>query len=184
MPRLPCPFQPSFCQRRQSKETFFLSASLSLALSYSRRFASASSPSLFPLLLRFLKFSFSFPSSSSSSFLFPFSRRDLLLLVFCLKMNTAAVWGGEEGEEVVATAELQAMSASDLRIRTSMIDSEVRVLKSEVNRLRFELHSMQVRQPRYTRLAALSFPSCLSLSLFETSSWRPLFFFFYLLPGF
>ncbi|PHJ21561.1 26s protease regulatory subunit, partial [Cystoisospora suis] len=60
-------------------------------------------------------------------------------------MNSSAVWGGDEGEEVIATAELQAMSASDLRIRTSMIDSEVRVLKSEVNRLRFELHSMQER---------------------------------------
>ncbi|KFG47986.1 26S proteasome regulatory subunit, S6a family AAA ATpase, partial [Toxoplasma gondii GAB2-2007-GAL-DOM2] len=58
-------------------------------------------------------------------------------------MDSAAVWSDES--EDVATAELAGLSASDLRMRTSMIDSEVRILKSEVNRLRFELHSMQVR---------------------------------------
>ncbi|KEP60979.1 UNVERIFIED_CONTAM: 26S proteasome regulatory subunit, S6a family AAA ATpase [Hammondia hammondi] len=58
-------------------------------------------------------------------------------------MDSAAVWS-DEGEDV-ATAELGGLSASDLRMRTSMIDSEVRILKSEVNRLRFELHSMQER---------------------------------------
>ncbi|KFG99656.1 26S proteasome regulatory subunit, S6a family AAA ATpase [Toxoplasma gondii VAND] len=58
-------------------------------------------------------------------------------------MDSAAVWSDES--EDVATAELAGLSASDLRMRTSMIDSEVRILKSEVNRLRFELHSMQER---------------------------------------
>ncbi|PFH37647.1 26S proteasome regulatory subunit, S6a family AAA ATpase [Besnoitia besnoiti] len=58
-------------------------------------------------------------------------------------MDSVAVWGDEADD--LATAELAGMSARDLRMRTSMIDSEVRVLKSEVNRLRFELHSMQER---------------------------------------
>ncbi|CBZ55613.1 hypothetical protein NCLIV_060380 [Neospora caninum Liverpool] len=44
-------------------------------------------------------------------------------------MDSAAVWG-DEGEDV-ATAELAGLTAADLRMRTSMIDSEVRILKSE-----------------------------------------------------
>ncbi|KAL8427982.1 hypothetical protein Efla_004240 [Eimeria flavescens] len=56
-------------------------------------------------------------------------------------MDSAEVWGEEDG----VTAEVESLTAAELRMRTSLIDSELKYFKSEANKLKFELNSMQER---------------------------------------
>ncbi|KAL8437791.1 hypothetical protein ACSSS7_000672 [Eimeria intestinalis] len=56
-------------------------------------------------------------------------------------MDSAEVWGEEDG----VTAEVETLTAAELRMRTSLIDSELKYFKSEANKLKFELNNMQER---------------------------------------
>ncbi|KAL8448477.1 hypothetical protein Emed_003811 [Eimeria media] len=56
-------------------------------------------------------------------------------------MDSAEVWGEEDG----VTAEVESLTAAELRMRTSLIDSELKYFKSEANKLKFELNNMQER---------------------------------------
>ncbi|CDJ69946.1 26S protease regulatory subunit 6a, putative [Eimeria necatrix] len=56
-------------------------------------------------------------------------------------MDSAEVWGEEDG----VTAEVSNFSAGELRMRTSLVDSELKYFKSEANKLKFELNNMQER---------------------------------------
>lgn len=55
-------------------------------------------------------------------------------------MDSAEVWGEEDG----VTAEVANLTAAELRMRTSLVDSELKYFKSEANKLKFELNNMQV----------------------------------------
>lgn len=55
-------------------------------------------------------------------------------------MDSAEVWGEEDG----VTAEVSNLTAAELRMRTSLVDSELKYFKSEANKLKFELTNMQV----------------------------------------
>lgn len=57
------------------------------------------------------------------------------------KMDSAEVWGEEDG----VTAEVATLTAAELRMRTSLVDSELKYFKSEANKLKFELNNMQER---------------------------------------
>lgn len=57
-------------------------------------------------------------------------------------MDSAEVWGEEDG----VTAEVSNFSAGELRMRTSLVDSELKYFKSEANKLKFELNNMQVSE--------------------------------------
>ncbi|KAL8451162.1 hypothetical protein Emag_002879 [Eimeria magna] len=56
-------------------------------------------------------------------------------------MDSAEVWGEDDG----VTAEVESLTAAELRMRTSLIDSELKYFKSEANKLKFELNNMQER---------------------------------------
>ncbi|CDJ36604.1 26S protease regulatory subunit 6a, putative [Eimeria mitis] len=56
-------------------------------------------------------------------------------------MDSAEVWGEEDG----VTAEVANLTAAELRMRTSLVDSELKYFKSEANKLKFELNNMQER---------------------------------------
>ncbi|XP_026189636.1 26S proteasome regulatory subunit 6A homolog B [Cyclospora cayetanensis] len=56
-------------------------------------------------------------------------------------MDSVDVWGEEEG----VTAEVASLTAAELRMRTSLIDSELKYFKSETNKLKYELNNMQER---------------------------------------
>lgn len=56
-------------------------------------------------------------------------------------MDSAEVWGEEDG----VTAEVATLTAAELRMRTSLVDSELKYFKSEANKLKFELNNMQER---------------------------------------
>ncbi|KAL8273798.1 hypothetical protein Esti_002272 [Eimeria stiedai] len=56
-------------------------------------------------------------------------------------MDSAEVWG----EDDRVTAEVESLTAAELRMRTSLIDSELKYFKSEANKLKFELNNMQER---------------------------------------
>lgn len=58
-------------------------------------------------------------------------------------MDSAEVWGEEDG----VTAEVANLTAAELRMRTSLVDSELKYFKSEANKLKFELNNMQVLFP-------------------------------------
>lgn len=55
-------------------------------------------------------------------------------------MDTSEVWG----EEDAITAEVSTLTPAELRMRTSLVDSELKYFKSEANKLKFELNNMQV----------------------------------------
>lgn len=56
------------------------------------------------------------------------------------KMDSNSVWGEDDN----IASEVATLSAAELRIRTSLIDSEVKYFKSEASNLTYELKNMQV----------------------------------------
>lgn len=56
-------------------------------------------------------------------------------------MDTSEVWGEEDS----ITAEVSTLTPAELRMRTSLVDSELKYFKSEANKLKFELNNMQER---------------------------------------
>lgn len=66
--------------------------------------------------------------------------RDLAPSLQPEKMDSAEVWGEEDG----VTTEVANLTAAELRMRASLVDSELKYFKSEANKLKFELNNMQV----------------------------------------
>mmetsp|Transcript_15963 Transcript_15963/g.48750 ORF Transcript_15963/g.48750 Transcript_15963/m.48750 type:complete len:438 (-) Transcript_15963:186-1499(-) len=58
-------------------------------------------------------------------------------------LEGADVWGDDPAEEV--DAEILALSTEDLKMRTRMLDSDIRVMRSEINRINHEKASQEAR---------------------------------------